>query len=483
MRRCLLTLLCGTFFLAGCGKKPVTPAPPPLVKVQAPRQVSIDRARQRYAATLQPYTQTNMAFENSAYVESILMVPRDGGAVLVDQGDAVTAGTVLARQDDSEFAARVASSRANVETSQAKVAEAQAQRLEALAQEQEAVAGVVEAQENYRAAVDKVAEAKAQVRTSIANLAKADAKLIEDRKSYDRANVLYHEGAMIKPEWDRAVADFETAIANVAAARSQIAGAEADAAAARAQAKTAQAQIAAAKSKLESAQEQVQAANDQVSAAVSTLAGARANLERAEVVLSHCTLVAPYDSVVVNRNVSVGSLAGPATTAFTLADIRRMKAVFGVPDVEVDMLNVGQEVKLMFDAFPNRLFRERITNISPSADSKGKVFDVAVMLGNADRKLKNGMIANIELIHPGPSVNALVLPLSALTRSPRNMDAYAVVIVSKQDGKEMARVQDVHIGQALGNEVEITKGITAQDRVVVEGSNMVPDGGPVEVEH
>lgn len=462
-------LMLGTCLLAsGCGPK----APPekalPGVTVQAVSEMAIASARQRYAATLAPYTQTNLTFENSAYVEQIMLVPKNGATVLVEAGDAVPAGGVLAHQDASEYEARAAQSRATVKSSQAQVSESQAKL-------QQALASLTQAEENYRAALDKAEQARAARRQAVATLAKAVAQREETRKSFERSSVLYGAEAQTKPEHDRAVADYEVALANVAAARAQIQQATEEIAAADAQARTAKAQI-------QSAQAQVKAAQEGVEAAQASLEGARANLARAEISLSHCTLRMPTDGVVVQRNIAPGTLAGPGAAAFVVADLSRMKAVFGVPDIEVDQVKVGTEVKMVMEAFPGTLFKGRVSSVSPSADSKGRVFDVAVLLDNADKRLKNGMIANIELDPHGPKKAALGVPLSALMRSPSNMDAYAVMVVVDEGGKTIVHIREVKIGRAVGNLVEIVGGLTAGDRIVVGGNNLVPDGATVTVQ-
>ncbi|NDD26905.1 MAG: efflux RND transporter periplasmic adaptor subunit [Proteobacteria bacterium] len=461
-------LLSGALLASGCKEKPKPETSLPVVSTQPVAQVALSAARQRYAATLAPYTQTNLNFENSAYVERIMMVPRNGSTVLVDAGDTLREGEVLARQDASEFEAKAAQAKASVKQAQAGVAESQSKL-------QQAMASLTQAQENYSAAIDKAMQARAARRQAVAGLAKATAQREETRKAFERATVLYHEEAQTKPEYDRDLANYEKALADVAGARAQIAQTTEEIAAADAQARTAKAQIT-------SAEAQVSAAQQGVDAAQAQLEGAKANQARADIALGHCTLRMPTDGVLVQRNVAPGSLVGPGSTAFVVADLSRMKAVFGVPDTEVDHLKVGTDVKMVMDAFPGTLFKGRVSSISPSADSKGRVFDVAVMIDNPERRLKNGMIAKIELESAGPKRDAIVVPLTALMRSPTNMDAYAVMVVADENGKTVAHIRDVKLGRTTGNLVEVTQGLDIKDRIVVGGSNLVPDGAAVTVQ-
>jgi len=474
-------VMAAALWAAGCGK-PIPESAPPQVQVETVKKMETSGGRVKYSASIAPYTQTNLIFENSAYVQDIMHVSKNGKTVLIDKGDAVPSGTVLATQDSSEFEAKAAQARAQVKTAQANVTEAQAKLSQAQASQEQAYANLTNAQENYNAAMDKIAQAQAVKRQGEATLAKAGASRFEYQQQFQRANVLYADNAMIKPEYDKATANYEESVANVANARAQIQQAVADISAAQAQARSAQATIISSQAQVKSAAANVQAARDQIAAANANEESAAAQLTQAEVKLSHCTLRVPTDSVVVSRNIEPGALAGPANAAFVVADIRRVKVDFGVPDLEVEQVTVGQQVRVAVEAFPALPIKGRVSSISPSADQKGRVYEVTVLLDNSDRKLKNGMIASIELLDRRPKKATVAVPLSALVRSPRNMDAYAVVLVVNDNGKTVVKFQDVKLGRALGNMVEIEEGLKVNDRVVTSGNNMVRDGDPVQVQ-
>lgn len=478
----VLALLLAPGFGIGCRKAAPPPPPLPTVGVHKVGEATVGGAQQRYAATVAPYTQTSLYFENSAYIRDILHVPRDGRSQLVDKGDVLPAGSVLATQDTSELDAQVAQAAANLKSAKAAISEAEAKLAQAQAASQQAYAGLRSAEENYNTAVDKLAEARAVRQQAVATLAKGEATQAEYRKAFERASVLYPQGAMTKPDYDRAVANFEVGVSNVAGARAQIRQATADIAAAASQARAAQAAIKSAQAQVRSADAQIAAAAGQIEASRANAEAAAANLEKARVKLSHCTLVTPTDSVVVSRSVEPGALVGPTREAFTVADTRRMKVVFGVPDLDVDQLKVGQQVKVALDALGPGELKGRVVNIAPSADPKGRTFDVTVMIDNADRRLKNGMIATTRLTRRGPQKRVVLVPLSALVRSPRNMDAYAVIVVAEEGGKLLAHYREVTLGRAVSNMTEVEQGVKPGELVVVAGNNLLPDGSAVQVE-
>jgi multidrug efflux system membrane fusion protein len=143
---------------------------------------------------------------------------------------------------------------------------------------------------------------------------------------------------------------------------------------------------------------------------------------------------------------------------------------------------MGAAYAVTVEALPGSEFRGRVTAIKPAADPKSRVFEVEVTVPNPGGKLQVGMIAALEV--PGgrvPSAGAAV-PLGAVVRAPGAADQFAVFVVDESGGTPVVRSQPVTLGPPLGgNRVAITSGVTAGDRVVVEGAGMLRDGQPVRI--
>jgi RND family efflux transporter MFP subunit len=266
----------------------------------------------------------------------------------------------------------------------------------------------------------------------------------------------------------------------VALARAQLA--EAEAALVKARADAARAQTLYASQSL--TRPEYDAATAALSVAVARSAGAGAQLEAAELALRDCTLVAPTDGVVLARQVQAGSLAAPGTVAFVLADLTRVKAIFGVPDGVVQRLAMGRTLPVTSDAFGARQFPGEVTAVSPAADSQSRVFSVEITIPNPHRQLKAGMIASVDV----PLATAQELPVgqptvsfAAVVKSPHPGGGYAVFVVSGPDERALARVQDVQLGPISGNRVTVTQGLSAGQRVVVTGASLLTEGDPVVV--
>jgi multidrug efflux system membrane fusion protein len=91
------------------------------------------------------------------------------------------------------------------------------------------------------------------------------------------------------------------------------------------------------------------------------------------------------------------------------------------------------------------------------------------------------MVATLMLAGAKPALPVPVIPLTAVVRSPRNPDGYAVFIVEDQSGKTLARVRDVELGEAYGNKIGVRAGLSPGERVITRGSNLIKDGWQVQI--
>ncbi len=207
---------------------------------------------------------------------------------------------------------------------------------------------------------------------------------------------------------------------------------------------------------------------------------ANASIAEAKLALSYCELRAPFDSWVLKRNVDVGTLVGPATNGFTLADTRTVKAVFGVPDTAIGRIKPGSQQTITTEAVPNG-FSGHVTAISASADPKSRVYSVEVRIDNPQNLLKAGMIATISIGTPSPPGGVAVIPISAVVRNPSDPTGFAVFVTEGSGDMVKIHTQDVTLGNTYGNLIAVHSGVNVGDRVVTSGTNMVKNGDQVRI--
>jgi multidrug efflux system membrane fusion protein len=264
---------------------------------------------------------------------------------------------------------------------------------------------------------DKLTQAKA-------SLERSQAENVRAKESYDRITKLFAVGAATKPDLDDATAQLASTSAAVENSKAQV--------------------------------------------------------SEAKLALGYCELRAPFDGWILKRNVDVGTLVGPATNGFTLADTRSVKAVFGVPDTAIENVKPGKAQAVTTESLPGT-FNGHITSISAAADPKSRVYSVEVRIDNPRDQLKAGMISSISLGGGRPNAKVMVVPLTAVVRSPDKKEGFAVFLTDGSGDMTSVHSRDVTLGDTFGNNIAVVTGLNAGDRVVTSGTNMIKQGDQVRV--
>ncbi len=206
----------------------------------------------------------------------------------------------------------------------------------------------------------------------------------------------------------------------------------------------------------------------------------RSNLDRSaarrqetEVKLAKSELRAPFAGIVGLRQVSPGAYVKEGADIARLEDIDSIKLDFRIPETFVGELRADQEVAVRVDAYPNQVFKGRIYALEPGVDEKSRTLLVRARIANKDRKLRPGMFARVVLTL-GTRDGAIVVPDQAIVPRGESVFVYRVV-----DGK--ASLTPVTTGARAPGEVEIVKGLSPKDVVVVDGQIKLQDGAPVTI--
>jgi HlyD family secretion protein len=130
----------------------------------------------------------------------------------------------------------------------------------------------------------------------------------------------------------------------------------------------------------------------------------RAAVEDAKVNLSRCTIYAPIDGVVMQRAADAGKTVAAslnAPTLFIIAnDLSKMQIVAAVAEADIGNIALDQTVNFRVDAYPNRQFKGKISQIRnyPKTAQNVVTYETIIAVTNEELKLKPGMTANVEII-------------------------------------------------------------------------------------
>jgi membrane fusion protein (multidrug efflux system) len=201
-----------------------------------------------------------------------------------------------------------------------------------------------------------------------------------------------------------------------------------------------------------------------------TMKANEARVAAAQARLNDTYIRAPFAGRVGLRRVSQGALISPGTLITTLDDTGTIKVDFSVPEGQVGALRPGQQVVARTTAYPGRQFSGRVLSVDSRVDPASRSVIVRASVPNRDGALKPGMYLTVALSQDERP--ALVIPEEAVVPEQARQFVYVV------QGTRVAK-REVSLGRREPGFVEITAGLAAGDRVVVEGTLKLRDGATV----
>lgn len=288
----------------------------------------------------------------------------------------------------------------------------------------------------YEAQVDRI---KASISQYQAELIKAEAQYRRDKNYYERQEKLYESDLISKDQLEAARAQYEIASATIQSLRYQIQQAEAN---------------------------------------------LKSNLED----LKKTTYVSPIEGLVTSLRVEegevaiVGTMNNPGTVLLSIADLSVMEAEVEVDETDVVNVRIGQSAKIKVDAFPDKVFPGKVTEIGSSALDRSTIgsqesrnFKVVITLEDSEHELKPGLSASADII-VAEKKGALVVPIAALVIREMNIKEEKSLTNQEQVKNEVegvfliensrAKFQPVTKGIMGGMMVEIVSGLEEGQEIV-----------------
>jgi membrane fusion protein (multidrug efflux system) len=193
---------------------------------------------------------------------------------------------------------------------------------------------------------------------------------------------------------------------------------------------------------------------------------ARVALLRAQ--LSDRVVTAPFAGVLGLRQVSAGSLVTPGTVITTLDDIDVVNVDFALPERHLAAVASGQVITAHSDAYPGRDFAGKVVSLDSRIDPVTRAFQVRAEVPNADQALRAGMLLNVDVLRP--ERNVIAVPEIAIVQVGRDSFVFQV------GADDVAKRIPVTLGTRRRGEVEVTEGLDAGARIVIDGTVKLRDG-------
>ncbi|MDT8446320.1 MAG: efflux RND transporter periplasmic adaptor subunit [bacterium] len=200
---------------------------------------------------------------------------------------------------------------------------------------------------------------------------------------------------------------------------------------------------------------------------------AQVQMELAQLDLDKSQVSAPFDGVVSKKSVDRGEYLGKGAPMLEVLSLSKVKAKVNVPEREIGYVAPGRKVVVTLDALGDRVFEGQIQSLGLEADSKSRSFPVEVVVDNPQQALLAGMLARVKMVTMNLE-KQVIIPRDAIMED--ETGSYVFVL-----GGGMVVRRPVLSGIALGDEVQVKKGLAFGDRLVVVGQQLVTHQEPVKV--
>ncbi len=380
-------------------------------------------------AKLEPLTVRMSASGRVKPTQTVNLSPENAGIVeelYVEQGDRVNQGQLIARMGSQDIRAQIAQNRAVVA---------------------EAEANLQLTRQGPRP--EEIAQATATVEAAQAQVLDAQSRLELARGELGRNQTLFERGAISRTTLDNVEREQRAAMATL---------------------EQAQARQREAQSRLQDLQNLPEPAA--VAQAQARLDQARAQLQASQVRLAENQIRAPFTGIVTQKFATAGAFVTPTTSASELSSAtstaiialaQDLEVLAEVPEANINLVELGQPVEVVADAFPEETFVGRVTLIAPEAIERQNVtlFQVRIALDSGKTRLRSNMTVTVAFIGD-QLAEALVVPTVAVV----TQGGQTGVLVP-ESGNNLA-FQPVTLGPQVGEKIQILSGLQAGDRVFID---------------
>lgn len=190
-------------------------------------------------------------------------------------------------------------------------------------------------------------------------------------------------------------------------------------------------------------------------------------IESSKKVQENFEVYATVSGTVLKKLVEQGDYVKQGEALFQIADLSSVWASFDVYENQMGLFKKGQDIDIVTQAYPGRLFKAKVTFIDPILDQASRTLKLRAVLSNSQQIFKPGMFVEGNLIGESSNNNeVLSIPATAILWTGER----SVVYIKPNPNKPVFEMREVQLGKDFGGNYEVLQGLNAGDEIVTNGT-------------
>ena len=182
---------------------------------------------------------------------------------------------------------------------------------------------------------------------------------------------------------------------------------------------------------------------------------------------------APISGSVISTPLKNGTTVSTSTAIAIIGDIANLQVSADIPERYVAVLKNGLKADISVEAYPDVIFKATVTRVSPVVDSTSRTKEVILHFDERDDRINAGMFGKVKL-YTEDYTGEVVMPVDSLVQ---NGDDYFAYVVNSDSTVSKRKVT---LGNSVDGMIQITKGLAAGEKVVVQGQTSLGDGSKIQ---
>jgi RND family efflux transporter MFP subunit len=201
---------------------------------------------------------------------------------------------------------------------------------------------------------------------------------------------------------------------------------------------------------------------------------AKYSVENARIQIAKMSIVSPFNGVITSLPFyTQGARIDNGTVIVEIMDYRKMLMDISLPEKYYSEIKSGQSVRVTNYTLPDDTITGTITQLSPAISAESRTFKGIVTINNEEMLLKPGMFVKADIV-TARADSVIVIPKDIILSRQRGLTVFIV-------NRGVANERVIGTGLENNREVEVTRGLQYNDRIVTEGFETLSNNSKVTI--